>query len=169
MIGSQTAAIDAAIVGLGVTITGELLTLAGDIDAAIALSTATLVATIGTSTATIISAVNNNKQFVPFVINKEYRFISSIDLPGITTAPFNGVCRFRQFNIAAGLSDLYLSVGQVCAIQFRLQNGSFPATNTGMEITGATSPIAFPSSLPYSLTFRLLSPNKTGTLTLFQV
>jgi hypothetical protein len=56
-IGTQTSAIDAAIVGLGVSIAADFAALGTDLDAAFALSTSTLVATLGATNATTINAI----------------------------------------------------------------------------------------------------------------
>lgn len=74
-IGSQTAAIEAGLVALGVTITGELVTLGADIDAAVALSTSTLVATIGASSAAISNAISTQTNQLVAPLNNIYSLL----------------------------------------------------------------------------------------------
>jgi len=125
-IGTQTTTIDAAVVGLGVTLTAEIVSAVADIDAAIALSTSTLVATLGATSATIqnaiaeqttslLTAINNIGGDVPIDVNKTYNWRSSQYLvPGYNsgtlvwknsqfTTPF--VNYDFTFNLGYGSSD----------------------------------------------------------------
>lgn len=80
-IGTQTTAIDAAIVGLGVSVAADIVALTTDLDAAIALSTSTLVATLGATSAATQNAITNQTTTIVAAIDKIYTAILDRYLP----------------------------------------------------------------------------------------